>query len=77
MAFQGLVSGHKSLITTLHVGCPELLLSRLTQLTEGSGIDWGKVFKIVEPVAIFLKRGAPHRIEGLFRFSDSSFRALG
>jgi pilus assembly protein CpaF len=79
IAFQTMISGHKSLITTLHVAAPDMVLPRLYQLTgkgANAAIDWLQIFALVRPLVVMLKRGAPHRVEGLYRYSNGIFAAL-
>ena len=69
VAFQAMISGHNALLTTLHVTEPDLVLSRLDQLTgRGEKIDWHRTFAQVNPYVIILKRGAPHAVTGIYQF---------
>ena len=71
VAFQAMISGHNSLLTTMHVTEPHLVTSRLNQLTGGNErIDWMKTFTRVQPYVVILKRGAPHAIAGVYRFQQ-------
>ncbi|MBF0440322.1 MAG: CpaF family protein [Oligoflexales bacterium] len=73
--FKAVVSGHKGIMTTLHIDTPMAVFPRLTQLSCGA-LNWRQVFDICSPYLVFLERGSPNRISNIFSYHKRSFQSL-
>ena len=73
--YQVLLSSYQSVWSTIHVDSPNLLVSRLSDLSGLSDIEWRKLFSKKQPVYIHLTRKKP-RLAGLYRFENNGFCRL-
>ena len=73
--YQILLSSHQKIWSTLHVSHPDLLVTRLAELSQLSEASWQSVFQLIKPVYVQLQRKEP-RITGLFRYHDDGFKTI-
>jgi pilus assembly protein CpaF len=65
--YQGILSGHGSVLTTLHIDEPPSLLLRLEQMSDGN-LDWKNLFRIKPPVLIFVSRENKGQLQNIVRW---------
>ncbi|MGE0171156.1 MAG: ATPase, T2SS/T4P/T4SS family [Oligoflexales bacterium] len=62
--YQAILSGHGSILTTLHIDDPLSLVLRLSQMSS-STLNWASLFAVKPPVLIFLSRKEKGEIQNV------------